>query len=427
MPGNSGRVRTALLFQESTFATGPVSWNSQTAFLCIDPDTSGLQQASIENQNYRQRPGATREKVPALRSGSSVPFGLYAHARGTDDIADEAANATTYYLADFLRNAWGGRRLGRCSGLDSGTASAPVLDTGEGASWDSGDWGFFIDATTGRGEFVRVESLSTDTITPTFDLSFTPDAGGADVVGAVIVNYFNWPALVNRSDSDHISHSFLFAGDPDGSDGNDVVSVNGCKLNITGIEGLEAGNAPQFKVEALVTRFTNEALSHPTGIADPVGEAPVVTSTATDTFVRIAAVDASFSGAVEAQSITVTPGVTWQRVTGVGGIEGVFGHTVQGFDDSMLEIVVPFDDAWMSAWEARTQYHVLIQIGVEQGVAIGWYAPRCELAEDPQRTVTVDLASVTLKFRCLEDDRTTTATGDQLELYRSKLVYLASA
>ena len=92
MLGNSGHVRTVLLVEETTFAEGPVSWNSQTAFLCIEPNTEGLQQASIDNQNYRQRPGATREKVHALRSASAFPFGVYAHGRG--EAAAEAASGT---------------------------------------------------------------------------------------------------------------------------------------------------------------------------------------------------------------------------------------------------------------------------------------------------------------------------------------------
>lgn len=417
--------RTVFYFQETTFATAPANWSaSGIAFLAIDPDTSGLEQSTIDNNNYRQRALATRQKVRALRSGTTVAWKNYHHGRGGSAVA-EASTATTFFLADFLRNAMGGRRLSRCSGIASGTTAIPVLDVGEAANWLPGDVMFARDASdSGRGFFGVVESVSGNNVTLQFSLPFTPDAGGADTAGATVVNFFDTDALKDRADANYTTHAFFFSGDL----ADDNAQVLGVKLVLDSIDGTAPGEAPTLAFTGLVTTFTAQGLTAPTPGAAPVGDAPVVTATQANTFVRIANAGSppTTMTTYDVQSLKITPGITSNRTMGLGGTEGVFGHHLGALDECTIEFDVDWDDQWITDFEAGTRKKILIQIGTTPGTAIGYYAPNAEIVETPKRGDNDNVAVAKVKLRCLENDGTTTATGDQLEQYRSKLLIIHS-
>lgn len=411
-------------FQETTFATAPADWSaSGIAFQCVEPDTSGLVQQSLDNNNIRARSLATRQKVRGLKSESTFPFGCYHHGRGGALVA-EGANASTFFLADFLRNAMGGRQLGRRSGIAGGTAAIPNVDAGQGTGWTPGAVGFACDTSdSSRGFFVVVESVSTDAITLQYSLPFTPDAT-ADTLGAVVANYFDTDALKDRADSNYITHAFFDSGDL----ADDNVQMLGCKLNIAGIDGTNAGEEPLIRFEALVTRWTKDGLSAPTPGAAPVGDAPLVTSTGANTFFRAANAGSppTTMTTYDASNVKITVGVASAMRKGVGGTEGVFGFHLSSMDEVMIEADFDFDDQWVTDYEAGTRKKILIQIGTTAGTAIGYYAPNCEIVETPVRGDEDNVAVSRVKFRCLENDGTTTATGDNLEQYRSKLQILHS-
>src|SRR5688500_3869191 len=139
----SGHERVAFYFEEMTFGTAPADWDaSGIPFLCVDPQVEGLQREMLENANYRQRALASYPLVKSIKNGA-IAFGVY--ARGSGTVAAEDSNATTFALAQFIKNAWGGIRLGYATGIASGSAAAPVVDAGEGAEYLAGDFGFFYD------------------------------------------------------------------------------------------------------------------------------------------------------------------------------------------------------------------------------------------------------------------------------------------
>lgn len=420
MPYGSGHERTVVAFEEVTFGVGPADWDaSGTAFLCVEPSSEGVQQATIDDMNYRQRVLATREKVHSLRN-CTCSFGVYATGRRGAAVA-EGASATTDVLNNLMENAWGGALLGLHANIEAGsTATVINVGAGQGASILGGSALFLCDASDSyRGRFVIVSSRSTDAITLKVACPFgAPSA--TDTGGACIVNFFNTDALVDQNDADYITHSFLFQGEL----GDDVQEVSGVKLNLTAIEGIEPGAAPLLKFEGLCATHDNDGVTATTVFTDPSGGPPTVTATGSDTFVSIAAYGTAALVDIEAQVFTITPGVISQPVPCVGGVEGRSGYTLTGFDDTIIELMVDYDDSWMAAWEAGTQYHIMIQIGTQAGEAIGWYAPRCEIVEDPTRGVSTDQTVTTIKLRCLEDSATTAETGNQLEAFRSKLVFL---
>lgn len=416
-----GAIRTVALFEESSFGQPPADWSaSGTAFYCVEPNFEGVQQGSVPNQNYTQRPNERHTVVQSLRN-CQVSFGVYAHGRGGSGIA-EGSSATSDYQASLMQNAWGGVRLGLHANIEAGsTATIVNVGAGQGASLLAGSVLFMCDTSDGsRGRFVVVGSRSTDALTLKTDVPFGAPAA-TDTGGAVVTSYCQTAALISPSHADYLTHSLLDFGEL----ADDIREVSGCKLNLTAIEGTNSGESPLLRFEVLCATHDNEGLTAPT-LAAPVGEAQLVVGQGEDTFVMLAEYGTSAMAAVVPQSISIVPGFKSQPVPGVGGVEGRLGYTMVPTEDTTITLVVDFDDSWATAWENGTQYHLLYQVGTEAGVAIGWYAPRMEIVEDPMRTVSTDMTTMTIKFRCLEDDASTTVTGAQLDLFRCPLIYMRS-
>lgn len=414
-------------YEETAFGTGPVSWSaSGNPFLCIEPNFEAVKQQALENQNYRTRAWNGYPMVPGLRNGE-LSFGMYWHGRGTVAVAAEGANATTFVAPDFIRNAWGGRRLGRASGIASATTATITVEVGEGAQYIPGDWMFLVDASNNnRGRFVRVGDISGDDVDLEFAAPVDMADDGSDTAGAVIVGYLHTRAMINRAHADHITHSFLQVRE--GTD--DVVEARGVKLSLSSIDAVESGGEPILRFDGMAATHVNEGLTRPD---DPdagtiEGDSPLVVGQGSDTFVMLGDLGGDLSE-VECHAVTITPGVSSDRVGGVGGVEGTLGYHGVGFDGTRVELVVPQDDAYQTEWENRTARHLLIQIGTVQGRAVGLYLPNMVLAEDPSRTTTDDLATTTLVYEAYEFEGALvdTLSGDGLEQYRSKIQLLWSA
>jgi hypothetical protein len=425
MAYGSGREHTVLYQNESTFGTVPAGWASGITFLAIDPQLGAMTRSVIPNENYKQRIFATRPMVQSLANGE-MSFSVYLHGRSTAVADDARATITSPHFpqAQFMQNAWGGIRLGYRTLIASGTATAPVVEAGDGAQYEAGDWMFIHDTGTDatRGYFRKIASVSTDTLTMWLghDIPFTPAAN--DVLGAVISAYPHHRRMVNQSNASHLTQSFLHFGEL----AEDVQQGAGVKLNLTAIEGLEAGGAGRMAFSGMVAQVVKEGLTAPTA-ADPLGDAPLAVATGDDTIVSISVVGATLA-TVEAQSITVTPGIASQPVPQIGGVEGRSGYTIaaDSSDSTMIEVVVDFDLDWSTGFLAGTRYQILIQVGTVAGRAYGIFAANCELVEDPSRGEATDLATSVLKFRCLESAVSTAATGDELERVRAKIEILWS-
>jgi hypothetical protein len=200
------------------------------------------------------------------------------------------------------------------------------------------------------------------------------------------------------------------------------------KLNATAVEGLAPNEAPMISFEGMCLTFPNPTtLTSPDVDVDPEGEAPLATAVGTSTSVRIGTLAGALS-AVEVQSFAFTPGVASQPVGGLTS-HGRLGYTLaQGSADAMmLELVVPYSSTWFDDFDADTRKHVLLQIGDQAGEAFGIYFPHMQIAADPRRGVSDDLATIQLSLRPLEDEGATSETGNQLEQYRSKCVLLMAA
>jgi hypothetical protein len=398
-------------------------WDDGIPFLCVEPDISGMKRGVIPNLNYKTRVLETRPRVHALANGTNG-FSVYLHGRSEPVAAAARATiiAPAFPIADFLRNAWGGLRLGYRTTYASGTTTAPVITAAAGAQYQPADWIFAVDvsADATRGYLRKIASIATDTFTmwPGHAIPFTPAV--PDIFGAVISAYPHRSVLVNRQHADHVTQAFLHSGEI----ADDVQEAIGVKLNLASIEGIAAGEAGMLKFEGLAARVRKEGLTAPAP-SDPLGDAPLATSTGTDTLVWVSAVGSPLALA-EPQSVTVTPGIMSQAVPAVGGVEGRVGYTLaaDSADAPMIEMVFDYDDVWSQGFVDDTRYQVLIQVGTIPGEAYGIFAAESIIDEDPERTAATDLSVMTVKFRCLESTISTVATGDAFERVRAKLELL---
>lgn len=410
---------------ETTFGfVVDATWAAGVTFLAIDPKFREMTRLSIANENYRQRDLATRPMVRSLATGE-CSFGMYLHGRSTV-VADDARatiSSPEFPLARMLSNAWGGVRLGYRSLVASGTTAAPVVEAGDGAQFEAGDWVFAydesVDAT--RGYFRKVLSISTDTFTM-WPGHLLPTADANDVLGAVISIYPHAPRMKNQAHASHFTHSLWHQGEL----AEDVQQAEGVKLNLTGIDGLMSGEDGVVQFTGLSARVTKTGLTAATP-ADPLGDAPLATATGVDTIVSISAVGATLA-TVEAQAVSVSPGILSRPVDCVGGINGRSGYTLDWgtVDATSVEIAVDFDADWAIGWAAGTRYQVLIQVGTIAGEAYGIAMLNCELVEDPGGGDADGLVTSVLKFRALEPTNATAATGDALQKVRAKAEILLS-
>lgn len=412
------REYTVASARESSFAAGPdTDFDTDgEEFLCIDFSVEALRRTMHENRNYRQRVLASYAHILGVQAGQ-VSFGMYCEGSGT--VTSAAANAVTYPLADRLYNAWGGLRLTRANSTQTASASAPEVTGGEGTEYEAGDIIIGVDS-VGRAWVVVVDSISTDTLT----LRYDAPASITTVAGSVQC-YPNGAAMSNRSHSDHVTDALIHQGE----DPEDNYVALGVKLVVAGIDALEPDNQAMFQFEGLCADFQHQELTAETLGDAPLGGVPQTVATGSSSFVRLAQIGTDFNNdnTDYAYSATITAGVSSQPVTAIGGTNGRVGYHVDGIDDTMVEIAVEYDDQWLVAFEAGTQYHLLIQVGTVRDDLYAFYFPRLAFAEEPQRSEASGETSIILRFRALEYNGASSATGNELEKYRAKMHFIGGA
>lgn len=422
MPAHALPRRVAVRV-EASLADVESDWDTNgTEIYVIDPDVSGVTQAALVNENIQDSRLNPHEYILGLKSDTTFTCSMYVTAPGVS--ASEDAQAADTALAKILKASWGGHSLGYAAGIAGGTASAPELDADPPAAIIGGTYGFFYDTSGSTGVFRRVESIATATLTLLENLPFTPDNGGADVMHAVIVLYPNEDALNNHDDANHTTLGWKVQG----TDTEDNYVVRGAKPSIGEIS-ITAGEP--VKIQATHKCVTYEDTPAATSFTDdPEGEAPNVPGVGTTTTARLGAFGGSMSSVDCYGSITFTPGIDHDKVMGPNGTggEGVHGYVGTGLGESTLEIVVPYDNAYDTAWKNRTKYHFMVQVGDQPTNAWGLYCPRLEMKEKPQRVDEGGITSHRLLFRCLRDTAAITdLEGDEIELRRAPWVVLLAA
>lgn len=416
MPQDAREMTMAYFPQATGLDDLPSTWDTDgtvVEFLAIDPDPAGLMTATVENRNMRRRAGAPHQKIIALPD-SSASFGVYASGSGVTTAASSAA--ATFALAEILRVAWSGLHLGFASAVVTPSATAPDITVGQGTNHPAGAAIFAVDS-NGVGQFAIVDSVAADVLT----LRTETDAAVA-VVGSAISCFPNSRGLFDRSHSSHVTHALMFRGE----DTDDNYEAIGVKYNVTGLENAESGGDASFTIEVLAREHNDAVISKFDLTGAPQGPAPPIVGHQ-GTAIRIANVGTVTLVDVGGYSFSFTPGVANAKVPGVTRT-GVLGYKGDMSPDTMLEVVVPYDDAWITDFNNGQHKHVMVQVGYQRGDAYAIYLPNAEIAENPERGVSADETTMTLKFRAREFSSSTFTEGtDNYEMERARYFVLLAA
>lgn len=397
---------------------GPSDWLTDGTYMfATEIDHAGLVRTSVENLNNRKRLRAKNKNILTRRNGE-ISFAPYWHGKSTN--AAEAAAATTFHLSTLCKSALGGEDLGYGIGIaSSGTEAATEIEIDSDPGYAVGDFILPYDTSAGRGEVYRIVSIAAGPpvkLTVDRALFFNPDGGGADRIYAIIDNYIDDSVTTDHSNAANTTLWVRMQGEH----AEDVWTAMGCKPQLS-IDPIGAGTPCRLKFDCLVTTFLHETeTAEDFSGATVVGDAPVVSGLADTCFVKIAVVGSPLADIDAVGAVTVNPGVNYQPSEGPGGWEGNHGF-IDGGDDTTIEIMVPFDDDYATAFNAQTLYHMLIQIGTGTN-AVFIYAPALELASYPKRTDEGNITSSALSFRAFENTTSPGGlTGSNLRKFRSPL------
>jgi hypothetical protein len=398
---------------------GPADWSSNgTYFYATEIDYSGLVRANTENLNNRRRLRAKHKNILTHRNGT-CSFAPYWHGKSTH--AAEAAAATTFHQSTLCKSALGGEDLGYGIGIasdESEDTDEVQIDSDPG--YVLSDFVYVYDTSGTRGEFYWLTAAPDAgppvTLTLDRDLHFVPDTGGADRIYSVIDCFIDDSVTTDFSNAAHTTLWLRMQGEH----AEDVWTAKGCKPQLS-IDPIAAGTPCRLKFDCLVTTFAHETeTSEDFSAATAQGEAPAVAGLADTCIVKLAAVGSPLVDVDALGSITVNPGVTYTMQEGPNGWEGNHGFSDNG-EDTTIEIMVPFDDDYATAYNAGTLYHMLIQVGTGTS-AVGIYCPALELGSYPVRGAEGNITSVALQFRALENTASGGAlTGANLRKHKSPL------
>ena len=423
MPANAIQ-KTVAFDREATFADSTAkNWDSLTAngyvINCFDLNYSTVRRAKIENKNLKQRAGATRPAVLGLRN-HDFSFSTYWGANAAN--AAEGAQAARTAQDEMLYNALGGEHRGYAAGLAGGTGAEPEVETGDGANLVPYGWSFFYDTSAGVGYFRQYATVVADVLTMAtgHDLPFTPDAGGADVAYACVAHYPDFDALEDHSHASHTSLTFFFKG----RHTEHSVEGKGCKLGVE-LGPIEQGTVPELKWAGLGTTFDADGISQPALSVTPSGSPGSVVGAGTNTLCYLVSSASTLAAQTFWGSIAVTIGIAPERVAGPNGTEGVHGHglTEDSYDATMVEMTVPFDDAFIAAYHAESTYQMLVQVGTSISGSRFFAFPLLSFSEEPEKVSVGGRDGLTLRFSALERDVAQgSLTAAQYHLARAKFV-----
>jgi hypothetical protein len=423
MPAHA-EPRDAAVRVETTLADTESDWDANaTEILIIDPNVEGVDQDNIESKNIKQRLQSVHPMIRGLKSNSTFSHGMYMHAHGSS--AAEAAAATATIQHTILKAALAGQDLGYAAGLSGGDVTNPTIDADPG--FVAGDFGFYYDTDAGAGEFGLIDSISMTTLTQRWDLGFTPDGGGADVLHAVIDIYPNEDGLVDHDDANHITLGWKVQG----MNSEDVYELKGCKPAL-GEVSITAGEEVVLKFDYGVVDWTSSQ-SATTFTSTYSGRAANIPGSGSTCSIKIGDFGSGLTEVDVRGTVTFRPNIGHDKVMGPNGLEGVHGYVGTGLGTAQIEIVVEYDNAYDTDWDNHvagtpTLKHLLIQIGDTPTTAWGIYFPRLEYFAKPKRADEGGVTSHRLVFRCMEDTASVSGlTGDDIAKRRAPFHILIAA
>lgn len=401
--------KTVAIDREASFGDQSVKdWASLTAngfvINVFDLTYSNVRQPKIPNKNLQQRAGATRAGILGLGTGE---FGFSRYLHGASSNAAEGAQAARIGNDELLYNALGGEHRGFAAGIAAGTASQPTVEDADGDNLVAYGWNFFYDTSASLGCFRQysavTEGVGSDTLTMVtgHTLPFTPAGDGSDIAYAVVAHHPDWDALEDHTHANHTSLTSYFKG----RHTEHSVETKGGAVSVE-IAAFEQGAPIELVFSGMCADFDGDGLTQAALTQTPDGSPGRVVGSGVATLFQIADIASDLATQTIWGQVTPTGGIKKDPVNGVNGLNGVHGYgiTPDSYDGTGFSVTVPFDDSWITAYRAETEYHAIVQNGTQPTNSTAIYFSHLSFSEEPERVNVGGRDGLVLKFTALERD-----------------------
>jgi len=410
-------------FSESTIGTPPadaaawVSSGTRVKIVKGSADISGVKRAWVANNNSITSINEKHQNVAGLRN-CEASWEQYIH--GTGSVTSDTSQVTAITLSNMLQDAWGGQNRTYSTTCTGGTATQPTVAADTGI--DEGVFLAFEDQDDAdRVHIRRVTAWSTPTVTLDEALPFTPANG--DPVHACITIFIDRAALVDSSDGNYRTASYLFDNTKNTGHDEDLWELRGAKPELDLSNIAPRADLPRIGFNAKAGSFAHESLSAPSWTGTPDGEAPLVTGV--DTHVWLQDYGTTTQNSVQVWSFSPevsVPIVPVDTVTALNvNMDGRHAYTTMPAD-IQVKLSVPFQNAYKDDIEAGTFKVMRYARVAEAGKAWALHFSRMEYMTDPDPQDQTENRALELTLRAHED--TDNASAGDADLWKTPIALI---
>lgn len=322
---------------------------------------------SFRVQRYATEHGFTRGQISIEGDLVSTGTELNKDATATED-------ALSYVLETIAGGYVAGGSAGSGAGslVASGASTTGVTVTAaQGARFDKLGIPVAVETGSASGffEVTEIKTVSTDALTFTRALTFTP-AVGAKVINAQVIYPTDQPAKTLQWLVEHTR------------DRDNIFLYLGCQgtLSIT----WTLGQKVRWSTQQQITKIMHDdEIATPQGgsamsVYAVTGSSPVIARAGTISFNPSTATTRVAPGIAE---LSIDLGLAWNEVPSFNGVEGRAGFEAAPGTPS-FKIKVPHDaETYKDALTAQTPYRLIAQAGNVGGRMLAFCAPYCQIVE----------------------------------------------
>lgn len=414
-------------FQEVTQGLGPASgaaWVTAAGTIALGARLrhiaeslaiDGVQQAVVEDERSQTTIFGKSIKVKGLRN-VTFPFSIYWTGSGATTAAASQIAATAQSL--LLQHALGGTHRSNSTLLTGGGHTTTIINVTSATNLTPGCLIMVEDATDNTIAVRRILSIATLAVTLDEVLPFTPVDG--DTVRGMLTSYIVESTL---SDSSVGPTTMSWLVQKGLAAALENWEFNGCKSELKSID-LSRGGLPVLKFETQAASFDPpQTAPSPTWAGATIhGNAPVAIGP--DSIWTYQTYGTTTINAIHVTESSIDVGVPVVRVetnTEVDAdMEGTQCYTTQPADTMISLGVVPMASAPWTDFAADTYKRLRFYKRAGNGQIICVHFSRCEIVEQPKRTVAGAASSIGLSLRAHPD--LDNASASNADLWTSKIL-----
>lgn len=385
MPFFNTKPSELAYFQETTQGTPPAdatAWESEQRIRHIAEslDTSGFQQAVVEDVRSQVRRHAKNVKVKGLRNGE-FPFHLY--ATGSGAATNDASQISQIDLGAVLDHCLGGESLNNTTdAATSGAHTSTAIELTSNTNFAAGQLTAWEHPTTGENYVRRITDLTGDVIT--LDEALPQSAADDDVVNAMATYYID-PDVLEDSDGSGGPYTFSWFIRKGGVSSGIEYVAKGCKSALQTIN-LTRGELPILEFVTMFASFDGpDDAPNPTWSSTVDGFAPTAIGPTTNIFLQDYGTTTSVN--IHAHEVTVEVGVPVSRIETLteaqDNMEGTAGYSNPDADTLITIVLGPHAEDLIADFDADTFKVFRWTKRDSAGNLFCFMAPRCEVVEYP--------------------------------------------